>query len=166
MGFLTFESLWKIELALSKLLFTLCLWWTWSKNSLLQEIIREGVLVYNQILQSPSIPFYEKNKKTFAYSCFPIIFRKNQTNTYLFMFSSHFRKNQANSCLFMFSYHFTKEPKKHLPVQVKVSHFNKKNQTITCLFMISYYFTKNQTKTCLFIFSYHFKKEPKKPLPV
>ena len=38
------------------LLFTWCLWWTWSKNSLLQEIIRERILVYNWIL-SPSIQF-------------------------------------------------------------------------------------------------------------
>ena len=128
MGFLTFESLWKIELALSKLLFTLCLWWTWSKNSLLQEIIREGVLVYNQILQSKCIPFYKKkNKKTIACSCFPIIFRKNQTTltcsysllifrkdqkiSCLFMFSFHSRKNQRNICLFMFSYHIKKKKK-------------------------------------------------------
>ena len=122
----------------------------------MQGIIRERVFVYNQILQSQSIPFYEKNKKTIASSCSPIIFRKSQTNTYLL---ERTKQSLAFSCS-PFIYERTKETfacscspiisrrrkksKKHLPVQVKISHLNK---TLLVHVKISHF--KKRTKESL-----------------
>ena len=128
----------------------------------MQEIIREGVLVYNQILQSQCIPFYEKNKKQLPVHVLLSFLERTKQHLpvhILFSFLERTKQSLAYSCS-PFIYERTKETFACSCSPI-ISRRRKKSKN-TCQFKSKYPIKKKTLPVHVKIS--HFKKRAKESL--